>query len=1090
MCAHVGAGAPADAHVQDEETKRVNALVIVEVLQKDLGLHVFKKELRALLQVEGIGAASTSDVKDEVKDVTEVPKVEKTEGTEKQLVATGKPQGAAKKPAEVIKNELRALEKKVEETTKPSSPLEGEAKDEGTDVGKDGAVKAAEPGSRTLVVEALLDALCEERWWPTAEQIQSTTAGELKKLRAELELILGPKLASALADGQDIHYVRNLLDQAQSDRTAVEELKTFLHGMADPDWASSVPSTAGANESLQASAANGMDVSLTDSSASYLGGSTARPNTKTDPKTPSNRLPYEPTASPLRTGGSSPKKKSAKENEAKRDKHMTVDEENAAPNAGADGPTNPPRPGLKWVEVEEAPEGTLIRNTALAKALEKRVEFTEEELEAFHVTGLSFDSFIMVGLYRIFKVDAGPSTLKQTVQAKAEQEQALQTVQNKGKRKGVSPFLARITKPIVKQLSTNPPEVKRPFPIDQLPPPRHIPARHPEVEWTPWLNPKTGKVHEPIAVPPKSRGSSRARSREYSKLMGDATTDIRRSAQEEHNAYWRRAASPSHAIEYRRWYCLGSPVPGWSPHSSIPSLVQKTPWHEQKIDIPFKMGSRFTQRVGGLAPEKMTVMTMLIGDLKEERSRANFVVQGQDSLKSVRTLVMHGSYDQAVRNALDALHKFKVAGKYGAAFAQEINNAEDYVIALIKDDMDRLLAVTKDAVQRELFDKASEQIPKLRKANIWLAAKNVVYPPARQLTHKEVRDGISRESFPEGMGVVEELMQEIIKKAAANSQSLVMASLQKFFSAMRPQLELTDKDTMKSLKEAEERRNSFPPEIVTDGRSYHCVFDLKPPDMPDKLKIHQRVAVRGERTLASGAVNSGNDWMSGTITSWNQRASKYKVQYEDDYEWISWPPENNPAIEVEIDMYPEDVLITANGYNVRSITQEHPELGRKVAIVAFTLVPIGSNYNLYGNVDVSVKGVKSGKSLFADEVETLQVLILPPEILRPATCYLVHDSITNEPITTAIVEFVREDDEKFVFAGGETVQLDDGVYVMEVRGNAASGHPWTSYSTACVLVDGRTRAPENATSHVILNRHMSRSFNCPTLPLLRVKVHM
>ena len=56
-------------------------------------------------------------------------------------------------------------------------------------------------------------------------------------MRAELELILGPKLASALADGQDIEYVRDLLEQAQSDRTAVEELKAFLHGIADPDEA-------------------------------------------------------------------------------------------------------------------------------------------------------------------------------------------------------------------------------------------------------------------------------------------------------------------------------------------------------------------------------------------------------------------------------------------------------------------------------------------------------------------------------------------------------------------------------------------------------------------------------------------------------------------------------------------------------------------------------------------------------------------------------------------------------------------------------------------------------------------------------------
>ena len=983
---------------------RVKALAVVDVLQKDLGLHVFKKELRALLLDEGIGAA-----------------------------------GAGASDAE------------------PPAP-----------------------GSSTLAIEALLDALCEERWWPTAEQIQSATAGELKKMRAELELILGPKLASALADGQDIEYVRDLLEQAQSDRTAVEELKAFLHGIADPDEAGGLPASAGADASLRASTATGMDMSMTES-ALYLGDSSGRPNTKGRGKSPGTKLPYlESQSSPLRTGSSSPKKKTEREKETGRHATAETDEDADRSSKEHGAQAEPPQPGMKWLEVQEEPTGTLIHNAALARALEQRVEFTKEELEAFMITELSSDSFIRVG-EKFFKIAVSDKPQK-IVEAEAEKistaEHDPTPIQTKKKgKKGVSPFLAKITKPIVKQLSTNPPQIRKPFAIDQLPPPRHIAARTPEVEWTAWLNPKTGKLHEPIPVPPKSRGSSRARSREYSKLMGDATTDMRRSAQEDHDAYWRRAKSPSHAIEYRRWYHLGSPVPGWSPHSSLPSRDPKTPWHEQKIDIPFKMGSRFTQRVGGIAPEKVTVMTMLIGDLKEERSRANFVFQGQNSLKSVRTLVSHGSYDKAVKNALDAVHKFKAAGKHGAVYAKEIKNADDYVIALVKDDMDRLLAVAKDAVERNLFDKASEQIPKLRKANTWLAAKNVVYPPARQLTHKEVRDGISRDSFPEGMGVVDELMQEIIKKAAASSKSLVQASLQKFFSAMRPQLDLAGEDTMKSVKEAEERRNSFPPELVTDGRSYHCVFDLKPMDLPEKLKINQRVAVRGERSLASGAVGSADGWMSGTITSWNQRASKYKVQYDDDYEWIGWPPERNPAVEIEIDMYPEDVVISASGYSVRSITMEHPELGRKVAIVAFTLFPIGGDYNLYGNVDVSVKGVKSGKSLFEDDAQTKKVLILPPELLRPATCYLVHDSTTNEPLTSAIVEFVRQkDEERFLFGAGETVQLEDGVYDMEVRGNATSGHPWTSYSTTCVLANGRTRAPENATSRIILNRHVNRSF--------------
>lgn len=81
---------------------------------------------------------------------------------------------------------------------------------------------------------------------------------------------------------------------------------------------------------------------------------------------------------------------------------------------------------------------------------------------------------------------------------------------------------------------------------------------------------------------------------------------------------------------------------------------------------------------------------------------------------------------------------------------------------------------------------------------------------------------------------------------------------------MRPELNLEDEVTQQLIKQAESRRNQLPAEIVTDGRTYICIFDLKPPDLPDKLKINQRVLLRGERVLASGeSVEASHDWMSG-----------------------------------------------------------------------------------------------------------------------------------------------------------------------------------------------------------------------------------
>ena len=135
-------------------------------------------------------------------------------------------------------------------------------------------------------------------------------------------------------------------------------------------------------------------------------------------------------------------------------------------------------------------------------------------------------------------------------------------------------------------------------------------------------------------------------------------------------------------------------------------------------------------------------------------------------------------------------------------YAKEIGTADDYVISIIKGEIDRLVAFTHDGIQRSLCDKASQQIPKLRKASSWLMAKGVVYPEARQATTWETRHGISTETFPEGLGVIDNMMEDIVKKASSVSLSCVSSSLSKYFSAMRPELDLEDKSTFELVEDA------------------------------------------------------------------------------------------------------------------------------------------------------------------------------------------------------------------------------------------------------------------------------------------------
>lgn len=684
-------GAPPGT-LDGETVTYVNALAIVDVLQKDLGVHVYKKELRPLLVFEGIGQ-----------------------------------QGA-------------------------------------------------------LAVETLLDALSEQTWLPTEEQIANDTGGELKRMRSELEFILGPKLATALTDGQDVEYVKVLLEQAQNDRTAVEELKAFLGGLTSTQNGSKTGTNDGDLETsfVREESRSMSAMSLNDlQSPAHARGKT--PKTPTGGKTlqatgkSQNDLPYLKGSS-ANLGRSSPGKHSAIKTFASEDDHsVTKTQQVQSPVQNEIAPI-----GSVWEEIGslEPQTGSEVRSIQLEMGLVKKLEFSKEEVDKFGVPNLSYDSYIQVGS-KYYKpampakktpVAPGKDEVEEDLQGQENDEstwqaetitsQSQELVQRTSKPKksgarGVSPFLAKITKPIVKELSAKdypPPAVKKPIPVDQIPPPRHIAQRDPDFQWIPWTNPKTGKLHEPIPVPSRSRGSSRQRSREFSKLMGDATIDERRRKQQDHDAFWKRAPSPSGprvtAIEYKGWYHLDQPVPGWSPHTTIVSHPAVSPWHEQKIDIPFKMGSRFTQRIGGLAPERLTVISMLVDNLKEERGRANFVLDGQAALKSVRTFVLQDAFDRAVKTADDALQKFKAAGKFGRTHAKEIQDAEGFVIKVVKHEMDRLLAFAKDSVERSQFDKASQQIPKLRKAATWLLAKGVVYPEAREPTQLEKRNGIGQEGFP------------------------------------------------------------------------------------------------------------------------------------------------------------------------------------------------------------------------------------------------------------------------------------------------------------------------------------------------------
>jgi len=66
-------------------------------------------------------------------------------------------------------------------------------------------------------------------------------------------------------------------------------------------------------------------------------------------------------------------------------------------------------PGLKWEDVgsDKPISGIEIVNAALTAALQQTIQFTKEELDRFNVSGLSYDSYIMLGNNYFKPVETG-----------------------------------------------------------------------------------------------------------------------------------------------------------------------------------------------------------------------------------------------------------------------------------------------------------------------------------------------------------------------------------------------------------------------------------------------------------------------------------------------------------------------------------------------------------------------------------------------------------------------------------------------------------------------------------------------------------
>jgi hypothetical protein len=275
------------------------------------------------------------------------------------------------------------------------------------------------------------------------------------------------------------------------------------------------------------------------------------------------------------------------------------------------------------------------------------------------------------------------------------------------------------------------------------------------------------------------------------------------------------------------------------------------------------------------------------------------------------------------------------------------------------------------------------------------------------------------------LAAVDGLLRETLAAQRDAALRVEAASMRAYLDGVTAAFDANGTLARDSVEQATRRRNRMPRAVVADGRAYVLVVDARAADVPGRFEMGTRLRVQGAGVLGSGRRDDGTRARFGTVTGFNESSSKYKVQYPDDFEWLSWPQAGTGSAagpyRVEIDIYPEDVAVDVPGFRVSSrvvnLARAAPRTDAGLLLVTFAVTPRGPPFDaaLFGPVPVSVVGVKSRKSLL-DPAHPAVVEVAPPPFLLPARRYIVVDAVRNRVLPAAVAEFHHlESGERLVF---------------------------------------------------------------------------
>ena len=551
---------------------------------------------------------------------------------------------------------------------------------------------------------------------------------------------------------------------------------------------------------------------------------------------------------------------------------------------------------------------------------------------------------------------------------------------------------------------------------------------------------------------------SRKKGIEYSK-------SIQKPAVDNSARFWQRRQFPIHGVEYKRWALLRNPtLPGFSDPKYV--LLSKP---EQSWEIPpqplMKSGSRFKEPFS-ISPslEMVDKSGMYKADLKLKRFNSKLSMQGGDLLRNARKLVSIGDYDGALRMADSSYQSLRSSGDRHMIESEELCQSTPvaFVALAIKNEIEKKLRVSRSQLERNNFERALEQIPYLLHASRWINELRTVCDEPIPNTSESVR-------------MIDLLTDRIVEGQKTFALSVEAISLRSYFSSVRIEFDANGTLTPESVAEATERKNRLPETIIADGQSYVLVLDAKPADVPAKLPLGTKLKVQGSVTFGSGRRDNGSKPRYGTVTAFNESSSKYKIQYPDDYEWLSWPVINHQCM-VEIDIYPEDVEIEIDGFSVHSKTVNLMRSRKKesgLILVVFSVTPLGppSDLSPYGRVYASVTGIKSKKALL-DSQDSGIVHVIPPLFLLPSARYFLFDAVHHQPLEQGVAEFTHViSNTKFTFSPGQEVAIPlDGIYNICFRGQTHFDSPSLTFiHKTCVVLNSVSRRLCTATSKIFLN---------------------